>query len=47
MHVAQLLDALVFGPDVEIIKAFLPDVLRSVVEQADLRGIPSSKHSKK
>jgi len=36
MHVPEFLDAFAFGPDVEIIESFLPDVLRSVVEEAGL-----------
>jgi hypothetical protein len=37
MHIAKFLDALVFGPDVEIVKSFLPDVLRRVIDQTKLR----------
>jgi len=33
MHIAEFFDAFAFGPDVEIVKAFLPDVLRRVIEQ--------------
>jgi hypothetical protein len=32
MHIAKFLDALVFCPDVEIVKPFLPDVLWKVLE---------------
>jgi hypothetical protein len=41
MHVAEFLDAFVFGPDVEVVKPLLPDVLRSVVEEEGLRRIAS------
>ena len=40
MHVAQFLDAFVFRPHIEIIvrvtELFLPDVLRTVVEETAL-----------
>src|SRR5216684_2014166 len=42
MHVAQFLEAFVFGPHVEVVEAFLPDVLRGVVEQAGLGWVASS-----
>lgn len=45
MHVAKLLDAFAFRPDIEVIEAFLPDVLRSGgygrVKQTRLRRITS------
>jgi len=42
MHVAQFLDAFVLGPDVEVVEAFLPDVLWGVVEEAGLGRVASS-----
>jgi len=39
MHVAKFFDAFVFGPNVEIVEPFLPDVLRDVVEQNSLSRI--------
>jgi hypothetical protein len=42
MHVAKFFDAFVFGPHVEIVEPFLPDVLREVVEQNSLRWIAST-----
>ena len=34
VHVAQFLNAFAFGPDVEIVKSLLPDMLPRVVEEA-------------
>jgi hypothetical protein len=31
MHIAQLLDAFPFRPDIEIVKPLLPDVSRGIV----------------
>ena len=39
MHVAQLLDAFVFRPYVEVVEPFLSNLLRDVIEKARLRGI--------
>jgi len=36
MHVTEFFDALVFGPDVEVVEALLPDVLRRVIEKTSL-----------
>ena len=41
MQVPQLFDAFVFRPNIEIVKTFLPDVLRGVIGKAARRGIPS------
>jgi hypothetical protein len=46
MHVAQFLDALVFGPYVEVVvgvmESLLPDVLRRALEEAGLRGVATA-----
>jgi len=42
MHVAEFFGAFMFGPYVEIIEPFLPDVLRDVVEEGSLGRISSS-----
>jgi hypothetical protein len=42
MHVTKFFDAFVFGPHIEIVEPFLPDVLREVVEQNSLGWIPST-----
>src|SRR5581483_1034281 len=39
MDVAQLLDALAIAPNIEIVEAFLPDMLRSALEQFCLRRV--------
>ncbi len=41
MHVAEFLDALVFGPYVEVVEPLLPDMLWSVVEEDGLRRAAS------
>ncbi len=42
MHVVQLLDPLVLGPNIEVIKPLLPDVLWDSVQQRGLRRIAST-----
>ena len=42
MNVAQFFDAFVFGPDVEVVEALLPDMLREAVKNGSLRGIAPS-----
>ena len=42
MQVAQFLDTFVFGPHVEIVETFLPDVLRGVLEEAGLGRVAPS-----
>ena len=39
MHIAQLLDAFPFRPDIEIVKPLLPDVSRGIAEQTALRRL--------
>ena len=42
VHVAQFLDTLVTTPDIEVVEAFLPDMLWSVFEQRRLGRIAAS-----
>jgi hypothetical protein len=42
MHVTEFLDALMLGPNVEVVKPLLPDVLREMVEQGSLSRIPGT-----
>ena len=42
MHVAQLLDTFAFAPNIEVVKSLLPDVLRGMVKEMALSGIPIS-----
>ena len=44
MHVAQLLDPLGTAPDVEVVKAFLPDVVWILLEGSGLGGIAATTH---
>jgi hypothetical protein len=42
VHVAQFLDALVFGPHVEVVESLLPDMLRRVLEEDGLRRVATA-----
>jgi hypothetical protein len=42
VHVAQFLNALAFGPDVEVVESLLPDVLRRVLEEDGLRRVATA-----
>jgi hypothetical protein len=42
MHIAQFLDPLALGPEVEVIKAGLPDMPRCVLEQRPLLRVSAS-----
>jgi hypothetical protein len=42
MHVAQFLNALAFGPYVEVVESLLPDVLRRVLGEDSLRRVATA-----
>ncbi len=45
MHVAQLLNAFPFRPNIKVVESLLPNVLRSMVKKAALSGVPVSPFS--
>ena len=42
MHVSQFLNALAFGPYVEVVESLLPDVLRRVPGEDSLRRVATA-----
>jgi hypothetical protein len=42
VHVVQLLDPFALAPDIEVVEAFLPDVLWGVLEQIGLGGMAAA-----